>query len=157
MEVSNEIRKYTKLDYNAYKDMFREYFLKDFKIDITQEETENICTEITQQVEAHILFLDLLILNSAAKGFIIYQIDSPKSDWCEKEGWGFIREVYIASDFRGKGYGKSLITHVESRLRQLLVPSIYLTSDESGNFWIKMGYQDSGETSSKNKARIFMK
>ena len=152
-----EIRGYMEPDYTAFKEMFGEYFLNDFNIELTEKELENICREITQKVKENILFLDLLMLNNSAKGFIIYQIDSPSSDWCEKEGYGFIRELFIAADFRKKGYGKDLAVYAENKLWDLSVPYIYLTAYESKNFWIKTGYQDSGEVSAKNDDRIYIK
>ena len=152
-----EIRKYTESDYNAFRDMFNEYFLKDLKIYITAKELENICVDITRSVHTGILFLDLPIQNDIPKGFIIYQIDSSKSDWCEKEGYGFIREVFVVPDARKYGIGRRLVMHAEEKLYELMALRIYLTSDESGDFWHAMGYCESGEISTINNDPIFIK
>jgi len=152
-----EIRKYTESDYNAFKDMFSEYFLKDFKINMKAEELENVCTDITRYVHAGIQFLDLSIQNDVPKGFVIYQIDSSKSDWCEKEGYGFIREVFVVPDARKYGIGRRLVMHAEEKLYELMALRIYLTSDESGDFWHAMGYCESGEISTINNDPIFIK
>lgn len=157
MEIPMEIRKYAESDCNAFRDMFSAYFLKDLKIDITAGELENICADIIRQAGVGLQFLDLLIQNGVPKGFIIYQIDSPKSDWCEKEGYGFIREVYVEPEIRKQGLGRSLVSHAEEKLYELMVPHIYLTSDESGDFWQAMGYCESGEASTINNDPIFIK
>lgn len=158
MNISSKIRPYTASDYRAFEDMFDACFADDYKIDLTREQLEEICAGITQQIEAGILFVDLLTQEGVAKGFIIYQIDSPQSDWCEKEGFGFIREIFIAPDLRNKKHGKDLVVHAESRFKALQVPNIYLTSaEESTGFWAKMGYQDSGEICDRNHDRIFIK
>jgi len=45
------------------------------------------------------------LLDDKIIGFVNYQIDTLDSDWCEREGWGFIREIYVDKTLRGKGLG----------------------------------------------------
>lgn len=151
------ICKYTKADYDSFKDMFETCFKQDYKIELTESQIDEICTSITQQVADNIIYLDLLFLNEIAKGFVCYQIDSPKSDWCEKEGWGCIRELYISRDCRKKGYGRILVCYSENELRKNLAYEIYLTSDDTKEFWIKLGYSDTGEICKKNGSPILEK
>ena len=132
-------------------------FPQDYKIPLTEAQLEELCNEIIHQVTAKIVFLDLLLLDKVAKGFISYQVDTPMSDWCEKENWGFIREIFIAPDIRKMGYGKILVEHAERKLTDLSVPNIYLTTDDSIDFWINVGYQKTGEVSEKNKGYILIK
>lgn len=158
MKPAKEIRKITASDYKDFRGMFREYFIKDLGIDISEEQLESVCTEIMQQVEKQVMFLDLLTLDGNTKGFINYQVDTPQSDWCEKEGHGFIREVYIEAGIRKRGLGRELITHTEDQFLEQGVASIYLTTAyESKEFWIKCGYKDTGEISRKNHYPIYAK
>jgi len=157
MENSCGICRYTAQNYAAFKELLGECFSQDYNIPLTKDQLEELCGEITRQAEENIVFLDLLTLDGAAKGFISYQIDSLKSDWCEKEGCGFIRELFVASNLRGKGYGKYLVAHAENELKKLSVPYIYLTTDDSEDFWAKAGYRDTGEICAKNNGGIFIK
>ncbi|MCL1820034.1 MAG: GNAT family N-acetyltransferase [Oscillospiraceae bacterium] len=157
MNIEYAIQMYTSPHYNVFKDMLRPCFNKDYKIPLTEQQLNELCEEIVQLTEKQIAFLDLLFLDGVAKGFVLYQVDTPKSDWCEKETWGCIREFYIDSDIRGKGFGKILALHTEDKLRELSVPHIYLTADYAVGFWIKIGYSDSGEICKRNDGRILVK
>jgi len=155
MEIG--IRKYADYDYDSFKEMLGVCFSQDYNIPLTGSQREGLCKDIVQSVEADITFLDFLILGGKAIGFISYQIDSPKSDWCEKEGYGCIREMFISVDQRGKGYGRGLAIHAESELQKLSAPYIYLTTDGNKDFWTKIGYRDTGEICIKNDGSIFIK
>lgn len=157
MEASITIRKYADADYAAYKALFTEYFRQDFRFDITDEDLDKICTGVAKHVCKGIQFLDLLICDGVPQGFIEYQVDSPNSDWCEKEGYGCIREVFIKPELRKHGLGRLLAKHAEENLFALTVPHIYLTSDEAGGFWETMGYRASGEVCEKNKCPVYVK
>ena len=157
MDKPCEIRKYGDSNYCIFKAMFKDYFLTDLKIKLTDAQFDEVCAEIVQSVEKQIGFLDLLFINSFARGFVNYQVDTPASNWCERENWGFIREIYIAADIRGQGYGKELAEYAENMLWKLKVPNIYLTTDDAKYFWFKMGYRDTGEICAKNDGFILIK
>ena len=155
MTAAYEIRKYTKTDYDVFKEMFIRYFTEDLNVFGTDEEFDKVCKDIDSYTEAQLIFLDLLFENGIEKGFHIYHVDSKVSDWCEKEGYGMIRELYIAPEARKKGCARNLLILAEKHLKNLSVPAIYLTADKDAeSFWIKMGYHDSGEICLKNKQKI---
>jgi len=152
-----KISKYKPSDYEDFKEMMTTCFRDDYKIHLTDEQMESWLETLIKHAFDDVVFLDILHIDDSPKGFILYQIDSPKSDWCEREGWGFIRELYVDASLRGGGYGKMLAQHAEEYLKTKGVASIYLTSDEVGDFWVKLGYEDAGETSPSNKCAIFVK
>ena len=151
------ISKYKNMYYDIFIKMLGACFNKDYKILLTKQQLEELCKEITQQVNKQIAFLDLLFLDDDAKGFVNYQVDTHQSDWCEKETWGCIRELYVADDVRGQGYGRKLAEHAEKKLLTLSVPNIYLTTDDAIDFWVKIGYRDTGEICAKNEGNILIK
>lgn len=153
----NEIYEYENSHYAAFKEMVGVCFNKDYKIPLTEQQLEELCQEILQLVDKRIVFLDLLFVENMAKGFVCYQVDTPQSDWCEKETWGCIRELYVADDVRKKGYGRGLAVHAENKLKALSVPNIYLTSDDSMDFWVNIGYRDTGKICEKNNGNILIK
>ena len=109
-----------------------------------------------QSVKDGFTYLDLLHLDGNPVGFVMYRVDHPESDWCEKEGFGFIREMYIRKDQRKHGYGKMLANHSENELKKLSVPYVYLTSSNDA-FWLGVGYTDTGEVCDKNNLNILIK
>ncbi len=105
---------------------------------------------ICDQQEQGILHIRLVRCDDAWAGFSIFQIDSPESDWCKRPGWGFVREFYIAPDFRRRGLGKALAEHTEQALRCLGAKQLYLTSDGGIAFWQRCGWQLTPETASND-------
>jgi len=159
LENSYKICKYNKDNYEVFKNMVFDYFTKDLKIDLTDKQLEYVCKEIELHSEKNIGFLDLIFENENPIGFISYQIDSKESDWCEKEGFGCIREFYIIPSHRKKGFGEKLVKHAENNLAKLSISDIYLTADDEGSiiFYNKMGYSENGEICLKNNCKIYIK
>ena len=149
--------KYTNTHFRAFKGMLNVCFNKDYGIPLSNQQLEELCAKIIQSVGNGITFLYLILVDGEAKGFIHYQIDTTKSDWCEKENWGCIRELYISDDVRGKGYGKILVAQAENELWKLSTLGIYLTTDDTLDFWIKLGYNDTGGICNKNNGNILSK
>ena len=137
--------------------MLRNCFSVEYRVQLTEKQLDNIYNDIVELYNSKALYLDILLDNNLLKGFIIYQVDSPYSDWNEKEGYGFIREVYVVDELRKKGYGKKMVFHAERILQELDVPKIYITADDSKEFWIKMGYQETGEICQRNGGYILEK
>jgi len=151
-----EIKKFTDSDFDAFAQMVGIYFIEDLKKTLNYNPPVGMCKTMIQSVKDGITYLDLLHLDGSPIGFIMYQIDSPKSNWCEKEGYGFIREMYICKDHRKQGYGKILVAHAENELIKLSVPHIYLTSSNDP-FWLSIGYASTGEICNKNNNNILIK
>jgi GNAT superfamily N-acetyltransferase len=152
-----EIRPFCSNDMYYFKIMFCTYFRNDLKIEITDDEVEAISLEIADSLISNVTLLDLLLLDEELIGFIIYQIDHINSSWCEREGWGFIREIYIARSMRGKGFGAKLVDHAEKVLYDKGAEHIYLTSDEAGEFWSLCGYKKTDKASTINHCTIYEK
>lgn len=97
-----------------------------------------------------ILHIAIATENGTPVGFSLYQIDTPESDWCKKEGWGCIREFYIAKAYRRKGFGTALAAFSERHLRKLGVKQLYLTADTAVPFWERCGYRNTYELCSND-------
>ena len=148
----------------SYEKPLRDPFhklLADYFAELDSEIPEKIIREeltpfIEGQLHKRIIRAVLCEENGIPFGFAIYQIDSEKSDWCQRPGWGFIREFYIAPGFRHRGYGAAMATHVEEDLKKLGASGLYLTSDTAADFWTKCGYRNTHEICS-NDLEIFTK
>lgn len=156
MKTTLKIRKFAKSDRDAFRRMFVDYFTQDFKINLTEQDFEEICSTIESYIKTGV-YLDMLAINGVLKGFVNYQIDTEDKDWCQKEGWGCIREIYVSPDSRKKGYGKALAFHAESKLKDLTATDIYLTCDDNKDFWLGLGYYDTGEICTANDSSLFCK
>ncbi|BCJ98713.1 GNAT family N-acetyltransferase [Anaerocolumna chitinilytica] len=152
-----EIRPYSDIDMANFIRMFCSYFRTDFKYDISDKKSEELCNKIADSVMTGVTALDMLAVNGELVGFISYQVDSQKSDWCEREGWGFIREMYISHNMRRKGLGSILVDHAEMMLYDKGTKHIYLTSDEAGEFWRSCGYTETKSLSTINHDPIYEK
>lgn len=142
---------------SCFRDMFATYFREDLKIDISDDQADEICSDIIHKALEGVTSLDIMSVDGEAAGFIFYQIDSPDSDWCERPGWGFIREIFIKYKLRGMGLGSDFVTHTEQKLYHKGAERIYLTSDESGTFWTICGYVQSEDVSRINHCPIYEK
>ena len=137
--------------------MFSRYFREDFKIDITDKKICESCARIANFSLSGINKLDFLVVDEKPFGFIYYQIDTPQSNWCEREGWGFIREVYIDPVIRKSGLGARLVLHAEEKLYSKGALNIYLTSDSNDLFWDSLGYRKTEKLSTINNDPIYEK
>lgn len=141
----------------SFDTLFVAYFLEDLQVAATEAGIRSkLCPFIHNLWEKQIIRIDLLILETEPIGFSIYQIDTPESDWCKKEGWGFIREFYIHPDFRHLGYGTLLANHTVAMLSQMGSAQIYLTADDAREFWLRCGFHQTEEICS-NDLPVFVK
>lgn len=151
-----------KSQYVEFKAMFCDYFINDLAKNLDKN---FICerilgSQVLKLYEQGVIYIDILYINDQAKGFIIYQIDSSNSDWCERVGHGFIREFYIDRDSRKKGLGSLLLKHIENTLLKLGIENIYLTSNSSDyvkKFYIRNGYMCENAINKFNKNEYFSK
>lgn len=88
---------------------------------------------------------NILIIEDKKKnimGFVIY--DTFK--W-EKGKTGYIDDLVIKKELRGKGLGKTLMKKAEERLKKKKVKEIWLQSNPKSrvfNFYKKKGYKETG-------------
>ena len=122
--------------------LMEDYFLHALESDIPEDIVRGkLMDMILNQWEQTILHIAIAIEDFPI-GFSIYQIDTPDSDWCKREGWGCIREFYVAPGHRNQGIGTALAEYSAQQLQQLGADRIYLTADDAIPFWLRLGYRD---------------
>ncbi|MBD5631969.1 MAG: GNAT family N-acetyltransferase [Clostridia bacterium] len=90
---------------------------------------------------AGLIKIDMLQEGKVYAGFVIYQTDDIDNDWNFKEGWGDIREIYVAPARRRKGYGKFLLYTAEMKLKESGVSKTYaLPASGTEDFFTACGY-----------------
>lgn len=117
---------------------------------------DKILSLILNEHSQNILRIAIALENQIPMGFSIYQIDSPKSDWCKFPGWGSIREFYIKPKYRRLGHGSQLAAWTDQQLRKMGAVKLYLTADDAIPFWQHCGFSNSHEFCS-NELEILTK
>lgn len=129
-----------------FADLLTDYFMGLGGNDIPEEIIrEKLLDHILGYCEKDIIRVAVAVHDGTPVGFSIYQIDRPESDWCKREGWGFIREFYIAPACRKLGFGTALAEFTVRELEKMGAEGIYLTSDDAIPFWESCGFRDTGE------------
>lgn len=66
----------------------------------------------------------------------------------------FMNMLYLLDTYRGKGYGKEIVTHWENLMKEsgyALVMTSTLSNEQAQHFYRKLGYIDSGSLLLKNE------
>lgn len=163
MENGNVVLKpLTKKYYNQFVSCFFNYYQNE--IGFLYPDLNKIKSAINKlligQLEDEIIFIDIALIDNSIKGFIVYQIDSDKSDWNERTGCGFIREFYVDNSIRRLGVGTRLLKNAEKTIKNLGVTNIYLTANNKDyvyDFYFKNGYDNENKTNWKNGNEYFSK
>ena len=141
MEHMIFVRDFAQADYKALEKMLITYFSDDLGVTASEEKIiDQVVNVIYKHWVAGNCLIAIVTQNDTPIGFAQYQIDTPQSDWCRKEGWGFLREVYIDKSCRKQGLGMQLARYCEDKLYQQGVTNLYLTADDAIAFWEKLGY-----------------
>lgn len=136
---------------SAFARMFVTYSVDDLRMQEKDPRLTAACVEekvvpfFLKQREKGASKIDIALADGKPIGFAIWQIDGEESDWCERLGWGFIMEFYIAKEHRHRGLGRCLAETVEAKLREMGAEKLYLTTSGAGKFWSACGYVPTGE------------
>ena len=105
------------------------------------------------------LCLKLCYNNGKALGFFYGRIDQPEDSGYKRVGWGYIMEFYVLPEYRRKGHGREMLSHLESFFAENGIKQIYLTADPvTGKpFWEAMGFISTGEICPDNGQEIYEK
>lgn len=79
------------------------------------------------------------------------------SNWFFEENMGFIREFWIAGEFRNSGHGSALLQLAESYFVQNNIYKSILTTDTAERFYISKGYKKDTCFVAKNEDDVFIK
>lgn len=91
-------------------------------------------------------------------GFVMYQIDEINNDWNFKEGWGDIREIYVAPSYRRRGYGKFLLYTAEMKLKEAGATQSYCLPEEGAiPFFTACGYKKTDEYNEDVDCAVYVK
>ncbi len=133
-----------------FQNLFKLYFEE---LGIKISDWDGVFKEIAGGERTKIL---LLMKDGEAIGFIIIEPMEMKS-WFFTKTEGFIREFYIAKEYRQRGYGSYLLNYAEEYFRQQGIYTITLTTDTADAFYLKHGYIYADDAKAINEDRVFTK
>ena len=124
---------------NVFKKLFKDYY-QELGCD---EDCDHLLNEfILPDLIAGLFKIDMLKEGDEYVGFVAYQIDEMGGEWSFKEGWADIREIYIATPYRKKGYGKFLLYTAEMKLKECGAEKAYcLPCEGASSFFNACGYK----------------
>ncbi|MBO5335718.1 MAG: GNAT family N-acetyltransferase [Lachnospiraceae bacterium] len=89
-------------------------------------------------------------------GFIQFKVISFSSYFFETK-MGFIREFWVANEYRNLGHGTELLHYAEEYFINQGIYKSILTTDSAENFYLKRGYIKDIDIWAKNKDVVFIK
>lgn len=89
-------------------------------------------------------------------GFIEFKIEIIKSDFFE-EKCGFLREFWVAKEYRNQGNGAELLKKMENFLLEMRVYKTILTTNTAKDFYLKNGYIQDKSYRAVNNIDVFIK
>lgn len=124
---------------NEFTRLFSDYY---GELDCADYVPRLIDDYIIPDLLAGLIKIDILHDGKDYAGFVIYQLDDIDNEWNYKEGWGDIREIYVAPSSRGRGLGKFLLFTAEMKLKELGADKVYcLPYEKSADFFAACGYK----------------
>ncbi|MDE7379542.1 MAG: GNAT family N-acetyltransferase [Clostridia bacterium] len=142
-------------DYPAFRKLFCDYFTE---LDCEDDPEYTFDEFLLPDLEAENFSVAVAEAEGRLVGFVIYQIDELLNAWHFKEGFGDVREIYVAPLFRKRGLGSELLKFAEDALKAEGADGVYtLPVEESEAFFSKRGYSDTGEYCSGLDNKVFGK
>lgn len=132
---------------NAFKEYFRE-------LGVEIKNWENVFKELTEEGgnNAYIRMLE----DETIVGFILFRNIQLSNGFFE-EKLGFIREFWVASEYRDNGQGSELIKLAEVFFKENEIFKLILTTDTAEIFYEKRGYRKAKSYTAKNQDQVFVK
>ena len=138
----------------VFQAAFRQYFAE---IEIKVKDWDGLFQEMNRgdDGEKNAAYVRLSA-NGGAIGFLLF-LPIRFTSWFFEETCGFIREFWVADEFRGKGHGSELIALAERYFLEHGITTSILTTDTVRCFDERHGYRKAAGCKAKNKDEVFVK
>lgn len=149
------IRQIEEKHYDEFKKLFISYYEE---LDCEDDPCHLFDEYVLPDLKENLISVAVVLMGEAVEGFVIYQIDTPENEWCFKEGYGDIREIYVTPSARGINAGKMLLEFAEFKIEQQGIKKAYvLPTEETEGFFTHCGYSDNGEYCAELDNKVFEK
>lgn len=138
----------------VFRAAFRQYFAE---IGIEVKDWDGLFQEMNRgdDGEKNAAYVRLSA-NGGTIGFLLF-IPIHFTSWFFEETCGFIREFWVADQFRNKGHGSELIALAEEYFLEHKIYTSILTTDKAGRFYERHGYGKAAGCGAKNRDEVFVK
>ena len=134
-----------------FQKAFQTYFQE---LGIQVRDWEGLFTEMNGDSHGNAAYVRLD--GERAAGFIQF-CPMELSGWFFSQKLGFIREFWIAPEYRGQGHGTALLGLAESWFQNQGFAGAILTTDTAPAFYTRRGYQPDPGFQAKNSDPVFIK
>ena len=134
-----------------FQKAFQTYFQE---LGIQVRDWEGLFTEMNG--DSHGNAADVRLDGERAAGFIQF-CPMELSGWFFSQKLGFIREFWIAPEYRGQGHGTALLGLAESWFQNQGFTGAILTTNTAPAFYTRRGYQPDPGFQAKNSDPVFIK
>ena len=134
-----------------FQKAFQTYFQE---LGIQVRDWEGLFTEMNGDSHGNAAYVRLD--GERAAGFIQF-CPMELSGWFFSKKLGFIREFWIAPEYRGQGHGRALLGLAESWFQNQGFAGAILTTDTAPAFYTRRGYQPDPGFQAKNSDPVFIK
>lgn len=69
----------------------------------------------------------------------------------------WLASVFVAPGLRGRGYGRVVVTAVESAAREAAIPTLWLFTDSAAGLYAALGWHDAGPLEEYGKTYALMR
>ena len=136
---------------DAFRHSFRLYF-DELKIPVT--DWEGLFRKMDSDGRNNRAFLRMN--GDRAVGFLQF-CELELNGWFFTKSVGFVREFWIAPEFRRQGHGLALLRMAEEYFAARHITSVVLTTDTAPAFYEKNGYRHDPGFTAKNGDPVYMK
>lgn len=149
------VREIEERDLAAFKQLFIEYYRE---LDCEDDPLSFFDDLLLPDLRAGLFRAAIFEDGGQIGGFVIFQIDDVINDWNFFEGWGDVRELYVAPSFRNRGAGRALLKYAEEKLKADGADKAYLLPTEPHEkFFIGCGFADDGDYCPELDNKVFTK
>ena len=138
----------------VFQTAFKQYFAD---IEVNVKDWDGLFREMNEETEGkkNAAYVRRLA-DGGVVGFILF-IPIWFTSWFFEETCGFIREFWVAEEFRNQGHGSELIALAEQHFLENSICTSILTTDTAERFYERHGYVKAPGCRAKNQDEVFAK
>ena len=137
----------------VFQDAFKRYFAE---IGVNVKDWDGLFREMNEGNEGEKNAAYVRRTADGVIGFVMF-VPIRFTSWFFEETCGFIREFWVADEFRSKGHGSELLALAERHFLEHGIYASILTTETAQRFYERHGYARALGCHAKNKDEVFTK
>ena len=134
-------------DYAAFHELADAYYRDGEDADTPQEIIDSFVRMMFDKVINREIFGCFAKDGNHYAGFALWAVDTKDFEFSEMPGFGTILEIGLTPSYRSSGWGRNLVTYVETCLQKSGIAQCYVSAyGPAQKFWTRCGYTENGQT-----------